>query len=406
MSNILNSDDFGLKIYNRFPPKYREDDAKVDFALQRYIQALSEGGFKYAIDEINGITNIIDPSKTDSKVLPILFKQYGLEIFNGIPETYLRYLLPKLGEAWTKKGSLSVVEFITSSLSGIKTTSETSYNVPPYYSHKDGVLKVFVQGGITKIGGYAFKDFTNLESLVLSDTLEKIGTFAFTNCTSLKDVYYLGSESQWNEITIGDFNQPLLDATIHFESFEQFLERPEGERGVCGKDITWAFFSENLELKGTGEMYDYDSDQNPIIDVKLDMDYNIGDYFPEASQFSRLLKNFVPYYCDLNLIYSYSFLENFRDNGDEKVMKLFCQEDGFIYDITDKKFDTGNIKPIDAENQKVVSTINDSVGLSLVSCSNSTTNTLGCILSKNFCTNALNSYDRITRKDGSTEIVY
>ena len=42
MSNILNSEDFGLKIYNRFPPKYREDDVGQNFALKRYLQALSE----------------------------------------------------------------------------------------------------------------------------------------------------------------------------------------------------------------------------------------------------------------------------------------------------------------------------------------------------------------------------
>ena len=45
MSNILNSEDFGLKIYNRFPPKYREDDVGQKLALKRYLQALSDGGF-------------------------------------------------------------------------------------------------------------------------------------------------------------------------------------------------------------------------------------------------------------------------------------------------------------------------------------------------------------------------
>ena len=127
MSNILNSEDFGIKIYNRFPPKYREDDVGQNYALKRYLESLSDGGFKYSIDEINGITTLIDPDRVDSKVLPVLFQQYGLEIFNGIPEEYLRYLLPKLGEAWSKKGSLSVVEFITSSLSGVKVSTDIVY---------------------------------------------------------------------------------------------------------------------------------------------------------------------------------------------------------------------------------------------------------------------------------------
>ena len=180
MSNILNSEDFGLKIYNRFPPKYREDDVGQNFALKRYLQALSDGGFKYSIDEINGIADLKDPDKVDSKVLPILFKQYGLDIFNGIPEEYLRYLLPKLGEAWTKKGSLSVIEFITSSITGVQTDTEVKF----------------------------------------------------------------------------------------------------------------------------------DSQENPLINVKFEMDYNLNGYFPESNQFMRLLENFVPFYCDLGLVYSYLFYEN------------------------------------------------------------------------------------------------
>lgn len=128
MSNILNSEDFGLKIYNRFPPKYREDDAMQQYALKRFLEALADGGFKYSIEEINGINHLVDPNNADAKVLPILFKQYGLDVFNGIPEEYLRKLLPNISTAWSKKGSLVVIEFITSSLSGVKTTTEVEYD--------------------------------------------------------------------------------------------------------------------------------------------------------------------------------------------------------------------------------------------------------------------------------------
>lgn len=212
MSNILNSEDFGLKIYNRFPPKYREDDVGQNFALKRYLQALADGGFKYSIDEINGITHLIDPDRVDARILPILYKQYGLDIFNGIPEEYLRYLLPKLGEAWSKKGSLSVIEFVTSSLSGIKTTTDVTYD---------------------------------------------------------------------------DFN-------------------------------------------------------NPLIDVKLEMDYSIGDYFPDVEQFTRLLENFIPFYCDMNLIYSYLFYETqiLRAKDDYDIMNILDhrEEKGLIPHSAGERF--------------------------------------------------------------------
>lgn len=222
MSNTLDSKDFGLKIYDRFPPKYREDDARQNYALKRYLEALSDGGFAHAIEDINGITTLIDPEKIDAKFLPILFKQYGLEVFNGIPEEYLRYLLPKLGEAWSKKGSLSVVEFIISSLSGIKTSTQVTY----------------------------------------------------------------------------------------------------------------------------------DDNGNPLVDVRLEMDYNIGNYVPNVEQFNRLLKNFVPSYSDVNMLFSYLFFEeqvlNAKDNGLIMLIKDIKDELGVL---SDDDFTKNFLSFISAENQ-------------------------------------------------------
>lgn len=120
MANLLDSKNFGTKIYSRFPTKYKEDDVSQNYALKRYIEALSDGGYSLAIEDINGITSLIDPDKVDANILPVLFEQYGLIVFNGIPESYLRYLLPKLSEAYEQKGSLTVIEFITSALTGVK----------------------------------------------------------------------------------------------------------------------------------------------------------------------------------------------------------------------------------------------------------------------------------------------
>lgn len=180
MSNTLNSKDFGSKIYNRFPLRYREDDLAYGEPLRRYIEGLSEGGFAHVIDELNGITRLIDPDNVSSEVLPLLFQQHGLSIFKGIPEEYLRYLLPRLGEAWSKKGSLDVIEYITSSLTGIKTSTEVEY--------------------------------------------------------------------------------------------------------------------ENGE-------------DSPLTKVRLEMDYTIGNYFPNSANFEKLLINFLPFYCDILIVYSYMFYE-------------------------------------------------------------------------------------------------
>lgn len=124
--NRLPSDNFGLKIYSRFPPKYIQDDERLKFPLRRYLEALGDGGFKHVIDDTNGILDLINSSVTKAKVLKYLYQQYGLNIFANIPEQYLRYLLPRLGEAWSKKGSIDVIEYVVSSLSGVKTSTEVT----------------------------------------------------------------------------------------------------------------------------------------------------------------------------------------------------------------------------------------------------------------------------------------
>lgn len=200
---ILKDNDFGQRIYNRFPSRYREDDATVNYALKRYLQAISDGGFKYSIDEWNGIMNIKDPDSCVSGALPALYQELGFDLFNGIPEEYLRNLLPKLSEAWAKKGSLDVVEFVVSVLSGIKTSTE-----------------VYEEGGDTHLN------------------------------------------------------------------------------------------------------------------VRLEMDFNYGDYFPNPFQFKRILENFTPFYLETNLIYAYIFYETQKvwlaENYFMDEIKEFTSENPFI----------------------------------------------------------------------------
>ncbi len=69
---------------------------------------------------------------------------------------------------------------------------------------------------VTEIASYAFEDCTSLTSIRIPDSVTSIGRSAFAYCDSLTDVYYGGSEGDWNEISIGEYNECLTNATIHF----------------------------------------------------------------------------------------------------------------------------------------------------------------------------------------------
>ena len=57
---------------------------------------------------------------------------------------------------------------------------------------------------------------TTLTSITIPDSVTSIGSSAFEGCSGLTDVYYTGTEEEWNSIAIGAYNDTLTNATIHF----------------------------------------------------------------------------------------------------------------------------------------------------------------------------------------------
>lgn len=69
---------------------------------------------------------------------------------------------------------------------------------------------------VTKIGTNAFRNCEQLTDITLPGSITAIGDRAFEGCTGLKTVNFLGSEAQWSQLSIGNFNTPLLDTAIIF----------------------------------------------------------------------------------------------------------------------------------------------------------------------------------------------
>ena len=74
-----------------------------------------------------------------------------------------------------------------------------------------------IPDGVTSIANSAFR-FCSLTGVVIPEGVTRIGWAAFDGCYNLKDVYYVGSQAQWEKIQIADYNAPILNAAIHFNS--------------------------------------------------------------------------------------------------------------------------------------------------------------------------------------------
>lgn len=69
---------------------------------------------------------------------------------------------------------------------------------------------------ITIINKETFYSSKYLKAITLPNTLTSIDENAFAYCNSITDVYYLGSEQEWNSIEIASGNECLTSATIHY----------------------------------------------------------------------------------------------------------------------------------------------------------------------------------------------
>lgn len=127
------------------------------------------------------------------------------------------------------------------------------------YNDRDNVI---ISSGVTSIGDYAFCRL-NIGNIEMASTVTQIGEGAFYastlpriwlpknltliekdafyGCGALTDVYYEGSQEEWNKITIESGNECLINAKIHFEGESPDTYLPgdiNGDGEVTTKDVT------------------------------------------------------------------------------------------------------------------------------------------------------------------------
>ena len=127
------------------------------------------------------------------------------------------------------------------------------------------LTSVTIPEDVTSIGSSAFSSCSGLTSVTIPESVTSIDSAAFSGCDKLKHVYYGGSDLQWKEIEIGNYNYNLTDAIIHYASthahnVEHVPEKAASctETGnleywlcsICGKYFTDETFTKSTDEAG------------------------------------------------------------------------------------------------------------------------------------------------------------
>ena len=148
-------------------------------------------------------------------------------------------------------------------------------NAAPWYSYRSYFTGIVFNGSIDSIGDYAFYDADNLTSVEIPDGITSIGEGAFAECSGLEVITFTGDAP-----AIGTDAFKNVTATVYYPAVNptwtaDMMKQYGGTltwvsyttvlaSGQCGDNLTWTLTEDCiLTIEGTGEMYNYSSDNSP-----------------------------------------------------------------------------------------------------------------------------------------------
>lgn len=149
-------------------------------------------------------------------------------LFNKELTTILKYPSAKIQTTYvipdsvTKIGdrAFSSCEFLTD-----VTIPNKVYKIGDYaFLGCSSIKSIVLPESVTTIGEGAFYNSTGLTTVTLSNFIEKIHTNAFSGCVNITDVYYTGTQEQWDKLWD---KSGLTSATLHLNYESKVSEKSD-----------------------------------------------------------------------------------------------------------------------------------------------------------------------------------
>ena len=194
-----------------------------------------------------------------------------------------------------------------------------------------------IPAGTETLCAAAFAECDNLTKVTIPTSVTEIGEAVFNGMDALTDVYYLGTQAEWENITMGDSNTSLRDVTMHYAVGGQLTDT-----------TSWIYneTTQTLTITGTGDCkYDFNYDGETydfaIKNVVFDTETYNGGYElvfedlcnAESFRFTSTVTNINISEETHNFCYFYELETIYVDEDNA----LYESIDGVLFDSVNKK---------------------------------------------------------------------
>ena len=184
--------------------------------------AATEGYYTYEVENSEATITSVDKSISGDVTIPYMLGGYSVtQIGVGAFCDCKSLTSVTIGDNITSigHGAFCYCKGLTSIKIGDNVTSIGD----SAFAYCPNLISITIPDKVTNIYDLAFACCSGLTSITIGKGITNIGLSTFYSCTALTDVYYSGTEEQWEAVDIGVNNDSLLNAKIHYHTQHSYI---------------------------------------------------------------------------------------------------------------------------------------------------------------------------------------